>query len=236
MLGSIGKLSGLSPIFGYMSYILVIQTFTNSTPWQEAYIGLSPLPVTVTTRIITFLVGNPYKPSFATVTGRGDNPRHIHRPPSTNITPTSWHFLKMMFFPSPKVGLEGIYISRSTNITNCTIILFLTSHFRFLKRHWFSKQFTISWVTFFWFPPRILCFPTQRPCLFLFFDDDKHTNNDENTSFGFGWVSLVVSLLFVQPTTKDFSVNANQKQILSQMSGRAKPGEVPVEGVLGCPR
>ena len=26
----------------------------------------TPHPVTVTTRIITFLVGNPYKPSFAT--------------------------------------------------------------------------------------------------------------------------------------------------------------------------
>ena len=37
-------------------------------------VGLSPLPVTVTTWIITFLVGDPYKPSFATVTGRGDNP------------------------------------------------------------------------------------------------------------------------------------------------------------------
>ena len=40
------------------------------------YIGLSPLPVTVTTRIITFLVGDPYKPSFATVTGTGDNPTY----------------------------------------------------------------------------------------------------------------------------------------------------------------
>ena len=40
----------------------------------EFHLGLSPLPVTVTTRIITFLVGDPYKPSFATVTGRGDNP------------------------------------------------------------------------------------------------------------------------------------------------------------------
>ncbi len=39
-------------------------------------IGLSPVPVTVTTRIITFLVGDPYKPSFATVTGRGDNPTY----------------------------------------------------------------------------------------------------------------------------------------------------------------
>ncbi len=36
--------------------------------------GLSPLPVIVTTGIIIFLVGDPYKPSFATVTGRGDNP------------------------------------------------------------------------------------------------------------------------------------------------------------------
>ena len=37
---------------------------------------LSPFPVTVTTRIIPFLVGNPYKPSFATVTGKGDNPSY----------------------------------------------------------------------------------------------------------------------------------------------------------------
>ena len=29
-------------------------------------VGLSPLPVTVTTRIITFLAGDSYKPSFAT--------------------------------------------------------------------------------------------------------------------------------------------------------------------------
>ena len=42
------------------------------------YIGLSPLPVTVTTRVVMFLVGDPYKPSFATVTGRGDNPNYIH--------------------------------------------------------------------------------------------------------------------------------------------------------------
>ncbi len=39
--------------------------------------GLSPLPVTVTTRIITFLVGDPYRPSFATVTERGDNPTNV---------------------------------------------------------------------------------------------------------------------------------------------------------------
>ena len=41
------------------------------------YLRSTPLPVTVTTRIITFLVGNPYKPSFATVTGWGVDPSKI---------------------------------------------------------------------------------------------------------------------------------------------------------------
>ena len=35
------------------------------------YIGSTPHPVTVTSRIITFLVGDPYRPSFPTVTGWG---------------------------------------------------------------------------------------------------------------------------------------------------------------------
>ena len=34
-------------------------------------LGWSPFPVIVTTRIITFLVGNPYKPSFPLLLGRG---------------------------------------------------------------------------------------------------------------------------------------------------------------------
>ncbi len=42
----------------------------------RVYLGTTPHPVTVTTRIITFLIGNPYKPSFATVTGKGDNPMY----------------------------------------------------------------------------------------------------------------------------------------------------------------
>ena len=33
--------------------------------------------ITVTTKIITFLIGNPYKPSFTTVTVRGPHPRYI---------------------------------------------------------------------------------------------------------------------------------------------------------------
>ena len=54
---------------------------------QHSYMGITwdynkllvrstPHPVTVTTRIITFLVGNPYKPSFATVTGWGVDPNY----------------------------------------------------------------------------------------------------------------------------------------------------------------
>ena len=37
----------------------------------------TPHPLTVTTRIITFLVGNPDKPSFATVTGWGVDPMYV---------------------------------------------------------------------------------------------------------------------------------------------------------------
>ena len=38
---------------------------------HQVSVGTTPHPVTVTTRIITFLIGDPYKPSFVTVTGRG---------------------------------------------------------------------------------------------------------------------------------------------------------------------
>ena len=41
------------------------------------YLGCGPLPVTVTTRMITFRLGNLYRlPSFTTVTGRGPHPNH----------------------------------------------------------------------------------------------------------------------------------------------------------------
>ena len=38
---------------------------------DDIELGCGPLTVTVTTRSIIFLVGDPYKPSIATVTGRG---------------------------------------------------------------------------------------------------------------------------------------------------------------------
>ena len=46
---------------------------------KASYFRSTPHPVTVTTRIITFLIGNPYKPSFATVTGWGVDPNHIFK-------------------------------------------------------------------------------------------------------------------------------------------------------------
>ena len=62
--------------------------------------GLSPLPVRVTTRIITFLVGDPYKPSFATVTGRGDNPKFAPTPPKFNMEPKNHPLEKEKHLPN----------------------------------------------------------------------------------------------------------------------------------------
>ena len=64
---------------------LIVESFwCKKLPWRELVgfsfqgmsggcLGCGPVPVT--TRIITFLVGDPYKHSFATVTGRGPHPR-----------------------------------------------------------------------------------------------------------------------------------------------------------------
>ena len=43
---------------------------------EEVYFGCGPFPVTVTTRIIPFLGGNPCKPSFGTVSGWGVHPKY----------------------------------------------------------------------------------------------------------------------------------------------------------------
>ena len=43
---------------------------------KQICFGLSPFPVIVTTRFFLCLVGDSYKPSFATITGKGDNPKY----------------------------------------------------------------------------------------------------------------------------------------------------------------
>ena len=67
----------------FSSWLKRIKTqngFTLSSVYT-IYLRSTPHPVTVTTRIITFLVGNPYKPSFATVAGWGVDPRYIPKNP-----------------------------------------------------------------------------------------------------------------------------------------------------------
>ena len=52
-------------------HVSISQFFGEMVDQWQWYVGLSPLPVRVTTRIITFLVGNPYKPSFPLLLGGG---------------------------------------------------------------------------------------------------------------------------------------------------------------------
>ena len=59
--------------------------------YELVYVGLSPLPVRVTTRIITFLVGNLYKPSFPLLLGGGTTQGIWMFPPSFfAMTAGSW--------------------------------------------------------------------------------------------------------------------------------------------------
>ena len=70
---------------------------TASLPWV-----VPPPRMPVTTRIITFLVGDPYKPSFATVTGRGDNPKFT---PENNVMFVAP--LKRETASEPTIDFEG---------------------------------------------------------------------------------------------------------------------------------
>ena len=60
-------------------------TWPRCAEYMEYILELPPHPVRVTTRIITFLVGDPYKPSFATVTGSGVDRKYIPRSSMNHI-------------------------------------------------------------------------------------------------------------------------------------------------------
>ena len=85
-------------------------------------VGCGPLPITVTTRIITFLVGDSYKPSFATVTGRGPHPKNVHflkHPYSLYLLPSWW--FQMFFIFTPIRGNDDpiwLICSKWVEITN----------------------------------------------------------------------------------------------------------------------
>ena len=84
------------------SQLSVVVFFCFGGVFFGVYFGLSPLPVRVTTRIITFLVGDPYKPSFATVTGRGDNPMYTPFPLEGFVSVVfSMCFLQFVYLATP---------------------------------------------------------------------------------------------------------------------------------------
>ena len=58
-----------------------------------------PPHVTVTTKIITFLAGDPYKPSFTTVIVRGPHPRYTRLLfNNQNCTKMTWHIWKSYIY------------------------------------------------------------------------------------------------------------------------------------------
>ena len=93
------------------------------------FVMVYPGAVTVTTRIIAFLVGNPYKPLFATVTGRGvvpsfsdgsENPARIHRllgcPHLTNLAPEKWWLGDDPFLLEKPIFRGELLVSRRVHI------------------------------------------------------------------------------------------------------------------------
>ncbi len=78
--GKVGLVYFLNPKNRQM-WLCEFDTKNMGIPWV-----VPPPRMPVTTRIITFVVGNPYKPSFATVTGRGDNPRYTMNMGTTSCT------------------------------------------------------------------------------------------------------------------------------------------------------
>ena len=70
----------LTIVGGFLPFLVIVRYPLGS---------YGPFPVTVTTRINTFLVGNPYKPLF--VTGKGPHPRYPHcKWVSTIVLPFPW--------------------------------------------------------------------------------------------------------------------------------------------------
>ena len=63
-----GLFSGPEMLVSGSVFVLANVIFTC---YCDIYLGLSPFPVVVTTGILTLLIGDPYRPSFATVTGKG---------------------------------------------------------------------------------------------------------------------------------------------------------------------
>ena len=65
----------------------------------------------VTTRIVTFSIGNPYKPSFVTVTGWGVDLRYIHIPRLPGEYLLRFGVLSVCFW-GPNTSSQGVWKAR----------------------------------------------------------------------------------------------------------------------------
>ena len=86
------------------------------------FTGCCSLPVTVTTRIITFLIGNPGKPSFPTVTVRRPHPNYESNLPLCIIWKSS-HFkmfrglmICLIFWGNPPYSPQSYHGSRNSQV------------------------------------------------------------------------------------------------------------------------
>ena len=111
------------------------------------YLWLSPHPVTVTTRIIIVLVGDPYKPSFATVTGRGDNPNHTQM---NSKTPSILNGKKLIFaaFPIALSLSTTVSVSFSRCAPTCTgpqMVVIMVGGYHTIGSSWKCQRFIAPW-------------------------------------------------------------------------------------------
>ncbi len=136
--GSLGS-SGYRPSLGWERCRWMKKTWLVGL--YRGWLRSTPHPVTVTTRIITFLVGNPYKHSFATVTGWEVDPRDdklpsyisglFHKPLFLDPKKTNQYFMesRSRFFRESQVN--------EVNMSSCTVT-YATNCFN-AKRQWFRS-------------------------------------------------------------------------------------------------
>ena len=94
---------------------------------RNLYIGYGPFPVTVTTRTITFLVGNPDKPLFATVIGKGPHPTYISLKAKTQI---ETGYVWLMIYD---MGSSGDFLTANWGIHYVYIYICIYIYLSFLQ-------------------------------------------------------------------------------------------------------
>ena len=128
---------------------------------SNVYLRSTPHPVTVTTRIITFFVGNPYKPSFATVTGWGVDPARVTQLQFPDFFyMTSLQFTQKCRYSEPR-SCDSKNKAKKGNACNCQML----THFEISSRLKIRQHGISAKQNAFVFPRFLKC--SQAPHLFL---------------------------------------------------------------------